>query len=89
MAVLTTTEAKTKLLSMIRKAHELGEKYVITHRGEEFAILLGNEDYEGLLETIDILQNNKEIKNIKESLKNLRAGETYSFEQVVGRKQKK
>lgn len=89
MTSLTTTDAKAKFLSLIRKAHEFGQHYVITHRGEDFAILLGSEDYQGLLETLDILQNNKEVKNIQESLKDLQKGETYSFEQVVGRKQKK
>ncbi len=85
----TTSNAKTKLISMVRKAHELGETFVITHRGEDSAVLLGHEDYEGLLETIDILKNDKIVAMIMQSLRDLEEGAVYSFEEVVGRKQKK
>tara|TARA_B100000315_G_C14329872_1_gene474765 strand:- start:371 stop:649 length:279 start_codon:yes stop_codon:yes gene_type:complete len=92
MATLTTTttsNAKAHFIAMVRKAHELGQTYLITHRGEDSAVLLGSEDYEGLLETLDILKNSKVSLAIAESLKDLKKGAIYSFENVVGRKQKK
>lgn len=85
----TTSNAKTHLVSMVRKAHELGQTYIITHRGKESAVLLGNEDYEGLLETIDILKNNKIVSAIMKSLKDLKEKNIYSFDEVIGRPQKK
>ncbi|MFH1645644.1 MAG: type II toxin-antitoxin system Phd/YefM family antitoxin [Candidatus Omnitrophota bacterium] len=85
----TTSDAKAHFLGMVRKAHELGEVYLITHRGEESAVLLGSEEYEGLLETLDILKDNKLVSSIMRSLKDLEKGDVYSFEDVVGRKQKK
>lgn len=89
MTTLTTTKAKEKFISLVRKAHNLGEKYVITHRGEKYSILLSVEEYEGLLETLDILKNEKLIKEIIQSLKDLDEGKTCTFEEVVGRKQRK
>lgn len=89
MTVLTATEAKARFTSLVRKVHKFGERYVITHRGEKYGILLSEDDYEGLLETIDILQNRKGVKELQQSLKELERGETYSFEEVVGRKQRK
>ncbi|PKM99102.1 MAG: hypothetical protein CVU78_08025 [Elusimicrobia bacterium HGW-Elusimicrobia-2] len=85
----TTSGAKAHFLAMVRKAHELGQVFLITHRGEESAVLLGSEDYEGLLETLDILRNNKVAASIMQSLKDLKKGNVYSFEEVTGRKQRK
>ena len=85
----TTSNAKTHFISMVRKAHKLGQAYMITHRGEGSAVLLGKEDYEGLLETLDILRNNRVVKSIFESLKDIKAGDTFSFEEVTGRPQNK
>ena len=84
----TASNAKAHFIGMVRKAHELGQAYLITHRGEESAVLLGSEDCEGLLETLDIFKNNKVARSIMESLKDLKEGDAYSFENVVGREQK-
>ena len=89
MTSLTTTKAKAKLPSLVRKVHTLGEKIIITHRGEKFGILIDADEYEGLLETIDILKDAKVSKDISHSLRELKAGKLVSFEKVVGRKQKK
>ena len=89
LTTTTTSSAKAHFLAMVRKAHELGQAYLITHRGEESAVLLGNDDYVGLLETLDILKNNKVVASIMQSLKDLKKGNVYSFEDVIGRKQKK
>ena len=89
MVSVTTTKAKEKLPSLIRKVHTLGEKVVITHRGERYGILMDADEYEGLLETIDLLKSSKTSKEIAQSLKALKAGKVVSFEMVTGRKQKK
>ena len=89
LTTTTTTNAKARFMSMVRKAHELGQAYLITHRGEDSAVLLGSEDYEGLLETIAILKDTKLIASITTSLKDLEKNNIYSFKEVMGRKQNK
>jgi len=89
LTTTTTSSAKAHFLAMVRKAHKLGQAYLITHRGEESAVLLGSDDYEGLIETLDILKDSKVVSSIVQSLKDLKKGNVHSFEDVVGRKQKK
>ncbi len=89
MTSLTTTMAKEKLPSLVRKVHTLGEKVIITHRGEEYGVLMDVKEYEGLVETIDILKDSKTAQDISDSLKELRSGKVISFKQVIGRDQKK
>ena len=78
MKSLSTIKAKEKFTSLVRKVHNSGERYVITHRGEKYGILLSTEEYEGMLETIDILQNKKTVKEIAKSLKELKEGKTFT-----------
>jgi len=89
MTNLTTTKAKEQLTSIVRKAHTLGEKFVITHRGEKYGVLLDAEEYEGLIETLDILKDSGTAKEIAASLREASAGKVVPFEKVVGREQKK
>ena len=89
LTTTTTSNAKTHFISMVRKAHKLGEVYLITHRGEDSAVLLSSEDYEGLLETINILKNNNILTAIMKSLNDFKEGAVYSFKEVTGRQQKK
>ena len=89
MTNITTTKAKEKLTSLVRKVHTLGEKFVITHRGEKYGVLIDAEEYEGLIETIDILRDSETAKAIERSLKEKKEGKLVSFEKVAGRKQRK
>jgi len=89
MTTLTATEAKQKFLSLVRKTHELGSKYVITHNGKPYGVLLNSDEYEGLLETLEILKDKNATKELLQAIKEADAGKTSSFEKVTGRKQNK
>ncbi len=89
MTTLTATTAKEQFLWLLRKSHDFGEKYTITHNGQPFAILMSMEEYEGLLETLEILENKNLTKELLRSIKKADEGKTVSFEKAVGRKQVK
>ena len=89
MTTITVTTAKSRLLSLLRRAHDLHESYSITHNGRPYAIILNNDDYEGLLETNNILKDKALTRNLLRSLKNADDGKTLSFDQVAGRPQRK
>jgi len=56
------------------------DRYIVTRRGEPVMMLISPEDYEGLLETIEILSDKASVKRIKKSRKDVRAGKTISLE---------
>lgn len=89
MTTLPATQAKEKFLGLLRKTHDFGARYTITHNGKPWAILLSSEEYEGLIETLHILGNKSVAKELLDSIKSADQGKTVSFEKVVGRKQKK
>lgn len=61
------------------------DRYIVTKRGLPVMVLMNPEDYEGLLETIDILSDRTAIKRIRQSRKEAKAGKTVSLEALRNR----
>ena len=89
MTTLTATKAKAQFLSILRKTNDLHEIYAITHNGQPYAVIMSNDEYEGLLETLEIQKDKVLSKNLLSAIKRADRGQTISFEKVVGRKQRK
>jgi antitoxin YefM len=89
MTTLTVTAAKSRLLGVLRKVHDLHETCALTHNGQPYAVIMSNDDYEGMLETVNILKDKVFSKALMNSIKRADKGKTVSFESATGRKQKK
>ncbi len=89
MTTLTATTAKEQFLGLLRKTHDFGAKYTITHNGQPFAVLMSTEEYEGLLETLEILESKNITRELLKSIQEADEGKTVPFEKVAGRKQGK
>jgi prevent-host-death family protein len=68
MTTLSLSDAKTQLARLLREADELGERFVITRSGRPAAVLISNEEYEGLLETLEILADPKLTASVRQGL---------------------
>lgn len=82
---ISITEAKTRLLDLVRDLKEKYDVVAITKNGAPAAVLLSMDKFEGLLETIDILSDEKVMKSFRRSLREARAGRWVSEEQVFGK----
>lgn len=56
------------------------DRYIVTRRGQPVMMLISPEDYEGLVETIEILSDKSAAKRIRKSWKEARSGKTISLE---------
>ena len=83
MKTINATEAKKRLLEILRDADESLERYCITRNGEPKAILLSIEDYEGWLETLEILSSKSALHEIKKARNELDVGKGIPFEKVL------
>lgn len=88
MTTMTVTAAKSQFLGLLRKSHDLGEVFSVTHNGTPYAVILSQEDYEGLLETIDILKSKAFSRDLLARIKVADKSKTLSFKNVVGRPQR-
>ena len=58
------------------------ERFIITKRGKPVGVLLSPDDYEGLLETIDIMKDPALVRRIKRAEADVKAGRTRSLEDI-------
>ena len=83
MKSIKATDAKKHLLELIREADESFERYCITRNGEPKAILMSVDDYDGWLETLEIMSDADAVREIKKARKELDRGEGIPFEKIL------
>jgi antitoxin YefM len=66
---IPVTRAKSELLELIRNIKDNDDTVAITKNGVPEAILISIRKFDGLLETLDILSDEKAMKSIRKSIK--------------------
>ncbi len=82
MTTVPLSEAKTHLAKLLADVEALGEEVVITRSGRPVGVLLSLTDYEGLIETLDILADQDLSKSIERGLAEAEAGNLVAHEDV-------
>jgi antitoxin YefM len=81
---IPVTKAKSSFLDIIRRIEGSEDAIAITKNGVPEAVLLSMKKFEGLLETLDILSDEKAMKSIKKSIKDAQQGKWLDFDEVFG-----
>lgn len=76
------TQAKAKLLDMVRQIHDTNDTIAITKNGIPEAVILSMAKFEGFLETIDILSDPDVMKQLKGSAKDVKEGRLIDLEEA-------
>jgi len=84
MEKLSATKARTELFTLIKGAVKAHKMYKIAHKDGD-VILMSQDEYESLLETLELLSTPGMLKSIKQAKREIEKGETYSFEEVMGK----
>ena len=79
---IPVTRAKSRLLDIIRKIEGSDDAIAITKNGVPEAVLLSMNKFEGLMETLEILSDEKAMKSIRKSIKEAREGNWFNFDEV-------
>ena len=61
---------------------EQHESFAITQRGKIEGVLLSIEEYESLVETLEILSDRELVKSIERGMKDVEAGKVYPYNDV-------
>ena len=81
---IPVTKAKSKLLDIIRKIESSDNTVAITKNGVPEAVLLSMNKFEGLVETLAVLSDEKAMKSIRKSIKEAREGKWLDYDEVFG-----
>ena len=79
---VSLTEMRPRLSEMLARAHRHFDRFVITRRGRAEGVLLSAEEFEGLLETLEILADKALVKRLVAADEELAHGGGHSLEQV-------
>lgn len=82
MPTLSLADARANLSKLIESAVTTHERFDVTRNGDRVAVLLSADDYDSLLETVDILSSPDDVAAIRQGLAELDAGEVSSVEDV-------
>ena len=80
---LTATEARQHFYQLLRKSVKGHVPVKITSKDGD-AVILSEGDYEGLLETLELLSVPGMRKSIREAKADIRAGRTKSLKNIFG-----
>jgi antitoxin YefM len=78
-------EAKKSLSAIIKDVDENFDRFAITKNGVEKAILISSEEFDGLMETLDILSCKEEKEAIVRAKRQIRKGQTVSLKDFKAR----
>ncbi|MCK4262070.1 type II toxin-antitoxin system Phd/YefM family antitoxin [bacterium] len=81
---LPLTEVRDHFTSILRDVSRLYDRCVITKKGKPEAILMSYEEFEGWLETLEIMASPKAARRIKEARTKAKKGEVVTFEDAFG-----
>lgn len=73
---------KARLSEFVESAQRTHERVVITKNGRPAALLIGVEDYESLMETLEILSQPGALEAIREGEDEYRRGEFATLDEV-------
>ena len=69
------TEARNRLSEIVDDVISTGSDFVITKHGRPAAVLVGYDEYEALLETLNILSDPETMAALAEAERDLAAGD--------------
>lgn len=81
MHTMSITTARKEFLDLPEAV--LDEPLFVTRRGRPVMTMLSMDQFEGMLETIEILRDQAFSRHLQTSLEQARAGRTLSLEEVV------
>ena len=79
---IPVTKAKSSFLEIIRKIEGSDDAIAITKNGVPEAVLLSMHRFEGLMETLEILSDDKAMNSIRKSIMEARDGKWLDFDAV-------
>jgi antitoxin YefM len=82
MTTLSLAEARANLSKLVESAVTTHERFEVTRNGDRAVVVLSAEDYDALLETVDVLSRAEEVQALKEGLDDLDAGLTSPLDEV-------
>jgi len=82
MTTLSVADARANFSKLVESASTTHERFEVTKNGARVAVLLGADDYDSLIETLEILGDADLMAKIREGERDVAEGRIYSEAEV-------
>lgn len=79
---ISLTELRPRLSELLDRTHEHFDRFLITRRGRAEAVLLSSDEFDGLLETLEILSDQDLVRQLVKADEELAGGGGHSLAEV-------
>lgn len=80
--IISITEARSNIFDIAEKIQKHGNHYLFTEKGKAKMAVMSADEYESLMEDLEILSNPKIMANIKEAEEQLKRGEYVTLQEL-------
>lgn len=79
---ISLSELRPRLSELVERANERYDRFVITRRGRAEAVLMASEELEGLLETLEVLSDERLVARLVEAEEELDSGGGFALDEI-------
>ena len=81
---IPVSEARQTLPILVSRISKVMDRIIITRKGKPAAVLMGVEEYESWIETLELVSRKETMAGIRAGLTDLKNGRAQSFENTFG-----
>ena len=85
---ITLKELRPELPKVVDEIDKKWNRYVVTRHGKPTVVMLSIEDYDSLMETLDILADPAALKGLKQGEDDIKKGRTRNWKEIKNRLEK-
>lgn len=74
MTTLSTADARASFSKLVESASKTHERFEVTRNGARAAVILGADDYDALIETVEVLSDPDAVREVRDALADFDAG---------------
>lgn len=82
IATISIRELRPKLAKVLKNISDRFDRYIITKRGSPEAVIMSIEDYESILETMDIQSDKDLMRRLAKAEKEKKSGHGRSLDEI-------
>lgn len=82
MGTISVTEAKARFSAIVDSASTTHQRFEITRNGERVAMIIGADDFDSLIETLDILADRDQTREILQGMRELQEGKSVGSDEM-------
>jgi prevent-host-death family protein len=76
MSTISLADARSRFSQIIESASSTHERFEITKNGERVALIIGADDFDSLIETLEILADRDQTREILQGMRELQDGKS-------------